>query len=103
MVGDVPILGGLFRSVDNSTDERRLYIFVKANILRPEGDSGVGQLLDISRKNRETFEKYEEDFQKHESFPGMKATVVEPERVLDDIAGEKDGELDSLELLEGEK
>ncbi|MCD4831608.1 MAG: hypothetical protein K8R02_07370 [Anaerohalosphaeraceae bacterium] len=86
-LGDVPILGGLFRSVDNANDEKRLYIFVKANILRPDVEEGLEQLKDISRKNRATFEKYEDQFQKHESFPGVKPTPIEPLNVLDDIRG----------------
>ena len=36
LLGDIPLVGGLFRSTSNSADDSKLYIFVKANILRPE-------------------------------------------------------------------
>jgi len=88
LLGDVPLAGGLFRSVNNSNDERRLYIFVKANILRPETGSGLRQLKDVSKANQIEFEKSEDKFQKHESFPGIKPEPIEPERVLAPIGKE---------------
>ena len=32
ILGDLPIIGGLFRGIDNTGDQGRLYVFVKANI-----------------------------------------------------------------------
>jgi type II secretory pathway component GspD/PulD (secretin) len=82
-LGDVPIAGGLFRSVNNSNAERRLYVFVKANISRPDAKSSLNQLKEISKKNQVEFEKMEDKFQKHESFPGLKPESMEPLKVLE--------------------
>jgi len=126
LFGDIPVVGSLFRSVDNSDDERKLYIFVKANILRPDDIGGLAQLKKISRKNKAAFEKAESQFQEYEDFPGFKATVFEPEHVLEEMdvdrvtpeglectkiiefesneyieAVPETEEIDSLEVLEG--
>lgn len=90
LLGDVPVAGGLFRSVNNKNDERRLYVFVKANISRPDARAGLTQLKDLSRKNQIEFEKMEDKFQKHESFPGVKPEIVEPLKVLDRDVNEAD-------------
>jgi len=47
LLGDLPLIGILFRGVDNTDKQRRLYVFVKANIIRP-GDQAEG-LEDIRR------------------------------------------------------
>jgi type II secretory pathway component GspD/PulD (secretin) len=84
LLGDVPILGGLFRSTTNSIDDSKLYVFVKANILRPEAAvPGLPELERISERNRAAFEKGEEEFQKHEDWPGIKPQPVDPVKVLD--------------------
>ena len=99
LFGDIPLVGSLFRSVDNSDDERKLYIFVKANILRPDDVGGLAQLKDISRKNKAAFEKAESDFQEYEDFPGFKATVFEPRHVLEQM----DEDVDVSEEIAGEE
>lgn len=83
LLGDIPLAGGLFRNVDNSNEERRLYVFVKANISRPDALSSLTQLKAISKKNQAEFEKMEEKFQKHQSFPGINDRIVEPAKVLE--------------------
>jgi hypothetical protein len=35
LLGDLPLLGGLFRSINNSDTQSHLYIFVQAEIIRP--------------------------------------------------------------------
>ncbi|KPK24486.1 MAG: hypothetical protein AMJ70_01815, partial [Dehalococcoidia bacterium SG8_51_3] len=35
ILGDLPLLGGLFRNASNASVQSRLYVFVKAHILRP--------------------------------------------------------------------
>ncbi|MFA5293099.1 MAG: secretin N-terminal domain-containing protein [Phycisphaerae bacterium] len=90
LFGDIPIAGGLFRKVKNSNDERRLYVFVKANILRPDIERGLHQLKDISRKNQIEFEKSEDKFQRHEDFPGIKPELVEPLKILAQDTNEPD-------------
>ena len=104
LVGDIPIVGTLFRSVDNSDDERKLYIFVKANILRPDDIGGLAQLKKISRKNKAAFEKAESQFQEHKDFPGFKATIFEPKHVLeqmeDNVSIAESGENETEEVAE---
>ena len=49
ILGDLPLIGGLFRSINNSDVQTKLYIFVKANILRPKGfKEGLPDLERIS-------------------------------------------------------
>lgn len=83
LLGDVPVVGQLFRSVNNSDKTSKLYIFVKANILRPEETVGLAQLQRISERNRAGFEEAERHFQEHQSFPGVEAEPMDPLRVLD--------------------
>ena len=83
--GDLPIVGGLFRSVNNSDLQKRTYIFVRAEIIRPAEtlEQGLPDLEKISQRNRIAFEKFEQEFQGYKSFPGMKAKPMQPIRVLD--------------------
>jgi general secretion pathway protein D len=84
ILGDIPIVGGLFRSTSNSVNDSKLYVFVKANILRPEeGLLGLPELESISEKNRAAFEVAEDKFQKHHDWPGIKPKSVDPVHVLD--------------------
>ncbi|MBN1787859.1 MAG: hypothetical protein JW806_05630 [Sedimentisphaerales bacterium] len=94
LLGDIPIAGGLFRKTSDVDKANKLYVFVKANILRPEETIGLGQLKQISRRNREEFEKAEKKFQLHEITPGIKPKPMDPERVLD-----RDEELEPLTIL----
>lgn len=85
LLGDLPFIGALFRSVSNTDLQRRLYIFVKAEIIRPAETlaQGLPDLEEISMRNRMAFEKFEEEFQRYQSFPGLKSRPLEPFRVLD--------------------
>jgi general secretion pathway protein D len=84
ILGDIPLIGGLFRSVANSDTESKLYIFVKAYILRPgETATGLPALVKESQNYRDAFEKSERRFQEYEDWPGIKPTPMEPNRVLD--------------------
>ena len=71
LLGDIPIVGSLFRSISNSDIQRNLYVFVKAEIIRPPDEDNAAQvdLERISKENREAFEKYENEFQGYKSFP----------------------------------
>ena len=89
LLGDVPVVGALFRNVSNTDKANKLYVFVKANILRPEQTAGLRQLETISRANRAEFEKAEDKFQTKEDFPGLKPTPVEPEKVLEPVENEE--------------
>jgi general secretion pathway protein D len=84
LLGDIPLAGALFRGVNNKTNDTHLYVFVKANILRPsEITGGPGQLTSISDRNKAAFEDAERDFQTHQDIPGIEPETVEPLRVLE--------------------
>ena len=84
ILGDIPFIGGLFRNTQNRDEQTRLYVFVKAHILRPgEEVTGVSDVEIVSAKNRATFEKYEAEMQKYENWPGIKPKPMDPVRVLE--------------------
>jgi general secretion pathway protein D len=84
LLGDMPIVGGLFRSVANTDDQSRLYVFVKAHIIRPEDRlTGSSDIEVVSAKNRATFEKYEKQMQEYEDWPGIKPQPMDPLKVLE--------------------
>lgn len=84
LLGDIPIIGGLFRSIANTDSQSRLYVFVKAHILRPgEPVTGLSDIEVVSAKNRATFERYEEEMQKYENWPGIKPEPMDPLRILE--------------------
>ena len=83
LLGDIPLIGGLFRKIDNSSRQTRLYVFVRANILRPsETEPGLPDLERISDRDRMVFEKYEHELQEYEQWPGVKPKPMEPKHVL---------------------
>ncbi len=85
LLGDLPLLGGLFRSINNVDDQSRMYIFVKAEILRPADQvEGLEDMRRVSEHNRRQFEELERRFQNMQSWPGIKDRPMQPERVLDD-------------------
>jgi type II secretory pathway component GspD/PulD (secretin) len=84
ILGDIPLVGGIFRSVDNSDVEKKLYVFLKANIVRPYEESRLKDLQTISEEHQNAFEKSESKFQKMEDFPGIAPDPMQPERVLKD-------------------
>jgi len=84
LLGDIPLVGGLFRSTSDSADDSKLYIFVKANILRPDATlSGLPELEKFSERNRKALEESETRFQQYEDWPGIKPQPVDPVKVLD--------------------
>jgi general secretion pathway protein D len=84
ILGDVPLVGGLFRSINNQDRQDKLYVFVKAEIIRPASAmaQGMQDLEAISKRDRMAFETYEREFQNHEDWPGLKPKPVEPVNVL---------------------
>jgi type II secretory pathway component GspD/PulD (secretin) len=82
-LGDVPIVGTLFRTYRKTQADDKLYIFVKANIIRPEDSQGINQIKQISQKNRNEFEKDETAFQRYQEIPGIKAPPIDPNHVLE--------------------
>jgi general secretion pathway protein D len=85
ILGDIPLIGALFRSVDNSDIEKKLYVFLKANIVRPSEEARLEDLEKISEEHRKAFEESEAEFQKHENFPGITPKPIRPERVLEEL------------------
>ena len=85
ILGDIPLVGALFRSVDNSDVEKKLYVFLKANIVRPYEEARLADLQKISEEHRKAFEESEAEFQKHEDFPGITPEPMRPERVLEEL------------------
>ncbi|MEE8575639.1 MAG: secretin N-terminal domain-containing protein, partial [candidate division Zixibacteria bacterium] len=84
LLGDIPLLGGLFRKIGNSSNDTRLYIFVKGEVLRPdETVAGLPDLEHISERNKIAFEELENKFQSYQDWPGIKPKPVEPLKVLD--------------------
>jgi len=84
ILGDIPLLGGLFRSANNNDVQRNLYVFVKAEIIRPD-DKGFAEsdLQRISDRNRDAFEEHEIEFQDYRNWPGVKPRKMTPFKVLD--------------------
>ncbi|MBN2315193.1 MAG: hypothetical protein JXM79_14785 [Sedimentisphaerales bacterium] len=86
ILGDLPLIGGLFRSTSNSDIQRNLYVFVKAEIIRPI-DTDMAQaeshLQQISDRNRDAFEEHEKEFQEYHDWPGIKPKSMKPINVLD--------------------
>ena len=85
ILGDLPLIGGVFRSIDNSDVQSMLYIFVRAEIIRPADvlANMDEDLKRISEENRRAFEEHEQEFQGYQSWPGVKAKPMTPPRVLD--------------------
>jgi type II secretory pathway component GspD/PulD (secretin) len=84
LLGDIPIVGGLFRTIGNEDRQNKLYVFVKGEILRPsETLAGLPDLNRISLRDRESFEKFEREFQEYEDWPGIKPKPMDPLKVLD--------------------
>ena len=85
ILGDIPLVGGLFRGIENRGNQSRLYVFVTANILRP-GDQlgGLEDIRRVSERDRKAFEAQENRFQKMEDWPGIKAVPMDPDTVLVD-------------------
>ncbi len=85
ILGDIPIVGGLFRGIDDSGSQSKLYVFVKANVLRPSDQAeGLEDIRRVSGKNREAFEAMEKSFQEHQDWPGIKPKPMDPEKVLEE-------------------
>ncbi|MBN1804957.1 MAG: hypothetical protein JW837_06875, partial [Sedimentisphaerales bacterium] len=85
ILGDIPLVGLLFRSAGHSDIQTNLYVFVRAEIIRPTEAlaSARNDLERISDQNRAAFEKHEEEFQNHQYIPGSKPKQMEPAKVLE--------------------
>ncbi|MHC4264542.1 MAG: secretin N-terminal domain-containing protein [Planctomycetota bacterium] len=86
ILGDIPLIGGLFNSINNKDEQSRLYIFVKAHILRPsENVDDNTDIVRVSKQNQVEFEKLEKKFQEAQDWPGIKPEPLDPVKVLEEI------------------
>ncbi|MCF7973396.1 MAG: hypothetical protein K9N55_06245 [Phycisphaerae bacterium] len=84
LLGDLPLIGGLFRGSGKSDIQKKLYVFVKAEVIRPdESLTGKSAMVEISDRNRKAFEEHEAEFQGFEGWPGLKGKPMGPDKVLD--------------------
>lgn len=85
ILGDLPLIGGVFRSIDSSDVQSMLYIFVRAEVIRPSDAlaNGSQDLQGISQQNREAFEEHEREFQRYQTWPGVKPKPISPTKVLE--------------------
>ena len=84
ILGDLPLVGAAFRNVGNSDVERKLYVFVKAEVIRPaDVMAGSDAMQQLSDRHRTAFEKHEAEFQNEQTIPGIKGKPMSPEKVLD--------------------
>ncbi len=85
ILGDIPLVGLLFRGINQSDNQSKLYIFVKANIVKPGDElTGMSDIERISRKKRKAFEEDESRFQGLDALPGFKPNPMYPGKVLED-------------------
>jgi len=85
ILGDLPLIGLLFRSLTHSDIQSKLYVFVRAEIIRP-AEALAAAHTDIERisgQNRAAFEKHEEEFQNYHDVPGLKPRIMDPAKVLE--------------------
>ena len=80
VLSEIPLIGGLFKSIANEDRQDRLYVFVKAHILRP--GEAKGSVEHVSGVNQATFEKYEKEMQDYQDLPGIKSKPLDPAQVL---------------------
>ena len=84
LLGDLPIVGGLFQNTDDSDKQSKLYIFVKAYILRPDSNSNsLPELVERSDEYRKAFEDEEEQFHEHSWGKFKKSNPMPPMKLLD--------------------
>ena len=85
ILGDLPFVGLAFRSSGHSDIQSKLYVFVRAEIIRPtEALANVrDDMKRISDLNRAAFEEHEEEFQNYQYVPGLKPEKMDPAKVLE--------------------
>ncbi len=85
ILGDLPLVGLLFRGIDQTDKQSKLYVFVKANIIKPADVlTGQSDIEKISQKKRRAFETDEAKFQGLDSIPGIRPNPIHPEKILED-------------------
>ena len=79
------MIGLLFRDITNKDVQNKLYVFVRAEIIRPEEtlQATANALKRTSEQNRAAFEQHEREFQEYQSIPGGKHQPTLPVKVLE--------------------
>jgi general secretion pathway protein D len=84
ILGDIPLVGGLFRTTDNKSDEKKLYIFIKPHILRPGENLSNRDMKKLSGRYRSEFEEREAEMQTYQDWPGLDSQPMTPVKVLEE-------------------
>ncbi len=85
ILGDIPLIGLLFRGIDKSDTQTKLYVFVKAHIIEPaDALTGYSDIERISNKKRRAYEAAEARFQGLQSIPGIDPEPMDPLQVLEE-------------------
>jgi len=69
LLGDIPLLGALFRSVNRTENQGVLYVFVKANIVN---DPNFADLHELTDQNTQKLEDIEKEYNRQSIIPGIK-------------------------------
>ena len=81
LLGDIPILGAVFRSVSKTSTSALLYVFVKAHIVRSDTPETLEfeDLDELSEKYRQQLRQQEQDYKHQTIIPGIPDAEREPE------------------------
>ena len=87
-LGDLPLIGALFRNVTRGEGQTVLYVFVRSQIVRSRAEDGNGNFEDLerlSRPIREDLRDQEQDFNRQNLIPGVESPFhLRRPSVLDD-------------------
>ncbi len=85
ILGDIPLVGALFRGANETDVQSKLYVFVKAHIIQPGDElTGYSDIERVSMKKRRSFEEAETKFQELRGTPGIEQTPLDPVKILED-------------------
>ena len=88
LLGDIPLLGALFRSTSRTKDRGVLYVFLKASIVGRPGESGEDfkDLENLTEKARQTIRESEIRYKRQSVIPGLKDLDDDgPSSALDEL------------------
>ncbi|MBN1764440.1 MAG: hypothetical protein JW860_04215 [Sedimentisphaerales bacterium] len=80
LLGDIPLIGALFRNTASSQEEGVLYVFVKANIVK---DKDFGDLGNLTEDNIIKMEEYEVNYEQQSPIPGISVDRSTRRRALE--------------------
>lgn len=83
LLGDIPLIGSLFRNVNNSGNKNVLYVFVRANIVR-SNEGNFEDMNELSEKYRSGLRKMEQNQEELPIIPGIVPKKKQVKSVLDE-------------------